>query len=235
MNILLELQKTDNEIMLMEQSKCRIPQEIEDAKEELKKAEEELKASQSRYDDYKTQIKLKEGEIEDCKQKAVKNTLKQNEVKTNEEYRALLNENEHIRKKVDTLEEEIIIMLDKTDSFKKEISTAKADLENETKKHQQVEVEKNNQLRDIENKVVEYKEKRTKLAKLVNEDNYKEYKKLMKLRSNKAVSVIDINGICPECSVLIPPQIVNEVISEEETKFCPNCHRMLYYSENEQK
>ncbi|RMF97151.1 MAG: hypothetical protein D6734_02755 [Candidatus Schekmanbacteria bacterium] len=229
---LLELQRLDNEIILMEKRIEEIPVEIEDAREHVKKAEEELKNSEAKYDEHKKKIKLKEGEVEDFKEKMVKNRLKQNEVKTNEEYRALLKENEHIEKKIDALEEEIIIMLEDTENFKKEISDMKKILEEEKKKHQEIENEKNRELREIEKKIVECKDKRKKLADSVSEENYKQYEKLMKMRSNKAIAIIDMDGICTECSVLIPPQTVNEAIADEEIKFCPNCHRMLYYTEN---
>ncbi len=233
-NILYELQKIDNEIISMDERKSRIPQEIEDAKEALQKAEEELKASQERFEDYKKNIKLKEGEIEDLKEKIVKSRIKQNEVKTNEEYRALIKEVEHLNSKIDSTEEEILIMMDESGTFKEDISKAKSLLEEEKKKHQVMEEEKKNELENLEKSIAEKREKREKSIGSISKEKYNEYEKLMKKRSSRAVSVIDIEGFCPECSVLIPPQTVNEVIMDEEIKNCPNCHRMLYYSENEE-
>ena len=63
------------------------------------------------------------------------------------------------------------------------------------------------------------------------------YRKFANIVKNKdGVGIIDIeNQVCNGCHMVLPRQFVNEVRSNEETKFCPYCSRILYYSDGQEE
>lgn len=233
LDLLIKLQHVDQLAASLEGKKSRIPEEIEFVKGGLKKAEVALKQAESKYTEYQKSLKMKEGEIEDEREKSKKSRLRQNDVKTNEEYRALLKEIDHINSRIDLLENELIKMFDLADFHKQEIAKSKQELESAKKICQEKTALKEKELVEIESEIEFNREERGNLEASIDSELYKIYKKLLVYKDNAAVSKIGRKGNCQYCSVVIPPQTLNEVIADEKILFCPNCQRILYYREEE--
>lgn len=231
-DLLVKLQYLDQNINSLESTKTKIPEELESAKSEMIRVENKLKDVEKKYSEYQKTLKIKEGEIEDEKEKVKKSRVRQNEVKTNDEYRALLKEIDFINSRIDTIEEELIKMFDLAEPYKQEIASTKKELENEKKLYDEQITLKNKELQDIESEIKFSREEREKLMTEIDSDIYRIYERLCKYKENIAISKIGKKGICQHCSVLIPPQTVNEVIADDKVLYCPNCQRILYYTDD---
>jgi len=58
------------------------------------------------------------------------------------------------------------------------------------------------------------------------------YDHLRKFKDGIAISPVT-GGVCQACHMGIPPQKYNELIRGEELLNCPNCHRIMYWGDNE--
>jgi hypothetical protein len=49
-----------------------------------------------------------------------------------------------------------------------------------------------------------------------------------------AIGIVPVNNaVCNGCHLTIPPQMYNELHRQDSLKFCPHCHRMIYWLADE--
>ncbi|MCS7231939.1 MAG: C4-type zinc ribbon domain-containing protein [Elusimicrobiota bacterium] len=229
---LLKLQSYDEELILLKEEIEAIPIEIQNQESlisQIQKAKDELKEKIK-----KTQVEIKEKEIEiqSIEQQIKKHTQELNSVKTNEQYRALLNEIERLNQQKDTIETEILILMEELDKKNKELKEEEDRL--------------NNTKNLVEQKIRELKEKHQKLKEnfeLKNKERNlfastidKKYLDIYNNISSKkesALSAVNFSdNTCEKCNMSITKQEINEIRKYEEFIFCSSCSRILYISED---
>jgi predicted nucleic acid-binding Zn-ribbon protein len=174
------------------------------------------------YRELESEIHITESHIKKLSEKRVS-------VKTNREYKALLKEEDQLKRHQSKMEDQMLVLLDEIESAEKVLADIEAGI---VEVEQQVAEEKgkifveaaqsrerldglNGQLEILSEKI------EPKLLSTFNTVKGKQAKGIV------MVPVTDAN--CGGCNVNIPPQMYNELQRCDSIRFCPNCQRILYW------
>jgi predicted nucleic acid-binding Zn-ribbon protein len=182
---------------------------LQDAKVQLKKREHLLQTHQDKIDDLK---------------------IKLNQVRKNDEYKALQNQIAHDRSTLSKVEDEILegygqiemrtaelaALEEVVKSFSDEVAALKAQVESQA-------IESRAQLQELESAIVGAEE-------IIPEDLRDRYRRTVKQRGADAMAFVE-NGACSGCYVSVTSQMLNELINANFLCFCNSCGRILYLAE----
>ena len=225
---LVELQRLDSEIAEVEAAAAAIPGVIRRIEEQLMKAKAALDAVTAETGRMTKLRRQQERELEEVTDQLKKRQSRLFEIKTNQEYSAVLKEIEGVKHKVSVLEEAILVLLDQIEVALK----ARAEEE------QRVRSSEAEALRDTQRKEAELRQLRGRLSELqgarkgrsknVELSLLQQYLRLLKSRAGLAVAPAR-DGSCEGCHVALTPQLYNEVRRNEEILTCERCGRILYW------
>ena len=232
MDTLLRLQKTELAIEHMKDRQAQIPKQKQKFEIHKQRLAAELEESEQRYK--RLQIEQREAEVDiEQKQELIRKYDGQLlAVKKNEEYQALLHEIEMLKKQIGVKEERIIaIML--------EIDEAKDHLE-EDRKRIAAEVEGlDNECTQVDEELAATMAERQRLEAerepLLEEIDRALLAQYHRIRKSKkrGPAVVPLRGeSCSGCNMMVPPQIVNELLAGDKVHSCKHCGRLLYHPEN---
>ena len=225
---LVELQRLDSEIAEVEAAAAAIPGVIRRIEEQLMKAKAALDAVTAETDRMTKLRRQQERELEEVTDQLKKRQSRLFEIKTNQEYSAVLKEIEGLKHKVSVLEEAILVLLDQIE----------VELKARAEEEQRVRSSEAEALRDTQRKEAELRQLRGRLTELqgarksrsnnVESSLLQQYLRLLKSRAGLAVAPAR-DGSCEGCHVALTPQLYNEVRRNEEILTCERCGRILYW------
>ena len=191
----------------------------------LAEKEKHLSAIKEKYRIYEAEFKEKEERI-----KKSRETLKI--VKTNKEYQVLLREIDENVKHNSQIEELLIHDLEIIEKEEQEIASDKAAL-------MQLESQIEGQKMDIRNECTEEREelvrideKRKDISTRIDPKLLTLFNRTLKASGGLAVAPV-VNCTCKGCNINIPPQKFIEIQQGETLYFCQQCHRILYFKQEE--
>lgn len=184
---------------------------LQDAKMHVKKHEHSLKGIETKIDDLKVKL---------------------NQVKKNEEYKALQNQIAHDNTSKGKIEEDILLALDEVETktadvakleaevqrFASEVAALKQQIEQQSGEHTA-------QLRELEAAI-------THSEGAIPDNHRDHYRRIVARYGADALAACEDNA-CNGCYTSITPQMMNELINRESLTFCLSCGRLLYYIEPE--
>jgi predicted nucleic acid-binding Zn-ribbon protein len=184
---------------------------LQDGKVQLSKHEHSLKSIDAKIDDFKVKL---------------------NQVKKNEEYKALQNQIAHDNAAKSKIEEDVLLGYDvieaKTADFKKvedEVKRAGADVLAIQKQLDEEVIAHKAQLEELELGIV--------AAEALIPDEYREkYRRIVGRYGADALAVCE-NASCNGCFTSITSQMINDLINGQGLSFCLSCGRLLYLTEPE--
>jgi hypothetical protein len=225
---LVELQRLDSEIAEVEAAAAAIPGVIRRIEEQLMKAKAALDAVTAETDRMTKLRRQQERELEEVTDQLKKRQSRLFEIKTNQEYSAVLKEIEGLKHKVSVLEEAILVLLDQIE----------VELKARAEEEQRVRSSEAEALRDTQRKEAELRQLLGRLSELqgarkgrskdVESSLLQQYLRLLKSRAGLAVAPVR-DGSCEGCHVALTPQLYNEVRRNEEILTCERCGRILYW------
>ena len=229
---LLKLQDADKEIRRLQDEIAEFPkrvaaieQKLAGTKAQLEKAQAAVKAdeaSRRKYDANITELRTKISKYRD----------QSLDVKTNEQYKALLHEIQFAEKEITANEDKILELMVNADARDKEVKAAQADLKAETAEIEQEKEQARQRTAEDEKQLAEWRGKRDQLRSGVREDLLRHYERVSKFRGSGISEVRDHK--CMACQVMLRPQTYNEVRSGKETVVCDSCQRILYFNPKEE-
>jgi uncharacterized protein len=225
---IIELQQLDHKIGEMGSKIEALPAQIQAIEHQLQEFLAAFESAKLRLAASQKERRELDAEIQQIRGKITKHRDQLYQVKTNEQYRAMLKEIEgeegNIRKTEDLilekmveseqLEKQIKEASQKLDSEKTRVASERSELEGE----RQAAVAERNQLTDHRNQ----------LASSLTEELRSRYEKLMKARHGIAVAEVR-DGFCSGCHVRLRPQALNDVTTSDGLFTCENCSRILYF------
>jgi predicted nucleic acid-binding Zn-ribbon protein len=150
-------------------------------------------------------------------------------VKTGKDYMAAQREVEATRKMASDREEELLKLIEAIEAGKKSIETHEKDVE-ELRAHVTSEEQAiNAKLEEMRGKTSGERAERDAIAKKVRPDVLKRYGTIRIRRGLAVVPVI--KGTCQGCHMSIPPQLFNLLQRGNSIETCPQCNRIIYWSE----
>lgn len=225
--MLLSLQQLDDKLSAFGQKQKEIPERIQTMGHAVEKKRKRLEEKQHSLKDAFLKQRQLEKRLQESAEERKAKQKKLLDVKTNEEYKALLKEIEYAKKADSGTEDEVLVLFEEIDSLEKAIKQTETSVQ-EDEKNLQVETQL------LENEVVEIDKQhqllhneRKKIAAEMDPDVLKDYEKIRSWRSGQAVVTVR-KEICPGCHMQVPPQTINEVLQTGEIRHCPFCMRILY-------
>src|SRR5271165_3600182 len=183
---------------------------LQDAKVQLKKHEHALQAQQAKIDDLKVKL---------------------NQVKKNEEYKALQNQIAHDKAAMSKTEDEILQTYEQIEtqgvalarleaevkSFAQDVVAIQTEIESQASSHKA-------QLQELETAIVE--------AEIsIPEQERERYSRTVRQYGADALAACE-NGACLGCFTSVTMQMLNHLINGDQLMFCKSCGRLLYLAEH---
>src|SRR5215467_7342606 len=228
---LLKLQEADKEIRRLQDEIAELPkrvaaieQKLAGTKAQLEKAQGAVKADEAARRKYDTAINDLRGKISKYRDQSL-------DVKTNDQYKALLHEIQFAEKEISANEDKILELMVNADARDKEVKAAQAELKAETAEIEKEKEQARQRTAEDETLLAEARAKRDQLRTGVREDLLRQYERVSKFRGSGIAEVH--NHKCMGCQVILRPQTYNDVLSGKDIVFCDSCQRVLYLSPKE--
>ncbi|HTS36743.1 MAG TPA: C4-type zinc ribbon domain-containing protein [Candidatus Solibacter sp.] len=229
---LLKLQEVDKDIRRLQDEIAQFPkriatieQQLAGHKAQLEKAQAAVKADEANRRKYDTAIGDLRGKISKYRDQSL-------DVKTNEQYKALLHEIQFAEKEIAANEDKILELMVNADTRDKEVKAAQAELKEETAEIEKEKEEARQRTAVDEKLLTEERAKREQLRGGVEEDLLRHYERVSKFRGSGIAEVRDHK--CMGCQVMLRPQTYNEIRSGNHIVFCDSCQRVLYFNPKEE-
>ncbi len=224
---LLELQKLDAQIARLEGEARAIPAAVQALETTLTTAKASAEAAHAEADQLQKTRRAKERELDETALGTRKKQGRLYEIKTNEEYAAVLKEIEALKQTSSRLETEIIELLEAADGVAKTVTEAEQRVQAATALRDKERAAKEAQLAAVQRELAELREARKAVASRVDRDLLQHYTRLLKSRGVAVVTVAD--GSCTGCGIALTPQAAVEVRRNDRLFTCPACNRILYF------
>ncbi len=225
---LIELQQVDQSISELTSKIEVFPRQIKTLQDQLKEFLAHLDERKARQALNQKERRELDAEVQSIKIKIDRHREQLYQVKTNEQYRAMVKEIEgeeqNIRKKEDAILEKMV----EAEQIDKTIREAVTRLAGE-KKRVEMEVSELESARKADEQDKErLLARRQALAGSVPEDLRAHYERLRKARHGIAMAEVR-DGLCTGCHVLLRPQAYYDIRALDVLLTCENCSRFLYY------
>lgn len=225
---LLKLQEADKEIRRLQDEIAELPkrvaaieQKLAGTKSQLEKAQSAIKADEAARRKHDTTIADLRGKISKYRDQSL-------DVKTNEQYKALLHEIEFSEKEIAATEDKILELMVNADSRDKEVKAAQAELKAETAEIEKEKEQARQRTAEDQKLMAEWQAKRATFRTGIDADLLRHYERVSKFRGSGISEVRDHK--CMACQVMLRPQTYNDVRSGKETVYCDSCQRILYFN-----
>ena len=223
---LLKLQGVDKEIRRLQDEIAQFPkritaieQQLAGTKVQLEKAQAGVKADEAARRKHETAISDLRGKISKYRDQSL-------DVKTNEQYKALLHEIQFAEQEIAGTEDKILELMLNTDAREKEVKAAQAELKAETAEIEKEKEEARRRTAEDEKLLADARGKRDQIRSGINEDLLRHYERVSKFRGSGLAEVRDHK--CMGCQVMLRPQTYNDVRNGKTTMVCDSCQRILY-------
>jgi uncharacterized protein len=228
---LIELQQADREILRLKEEIAALPKRVAaieaglaSTKAQLTKAKDTIKAEE-------TARRKHETTIQDLQQKISKYRDQSLEVKTNDQYKALLHEIQFAEQEIRSNEDKILEMMMSAEAREKDVKAAEAGLKTQSAEIEREKAAARERAAQDEKELREWSAKREKARGGVNTDLLRHYDRVAKHRGTGLSEVRDHK--CTACQVMLRPQTFNEVRTGTQTVVCDSCQRILYYDSSQ--
>ncbi len=228
---LVRLQQIDNESGKIRSKLDLLPQKIEELNSRLQEFENIIVEKSAVFAELQKQYRSQESEAKINQAQIKKSNEKLPSVKTNKEYHAILKEIEELHKKNSAIEDDMLANLDRLETEGKLIAEQKTEIEQLKTEigHEKAQIEEENEQESARLRVL--LENWDAIAKNVPEKLLARFHQVRKQSSGLAIVVVK-DAVCQGCHMNIPPQLYNELQRGNALKFCPWCHRMIYWNGN---
>ena len=225
---LLELQVADQEIRKLRDEVAALPkrmavieQKLAGTKAHLEKAQAAAKGDEANRKKFEANIKDLQGKISKYRDQSL-------DVRTNEQYKALLHEIQFAEEEVRLNEDRILEVMVNVEARDKEVKAAEAELKAHTVEIEKEKEEARRVTAEDQKKLAELNTKRDALRQGISEDILRHYERVAKFRGT---GLAEVRGQkCMGCQVMLRPQTYNEVTTGQKVMVCESCSRVYYYN-----
>jgi predicted nucleic acid-binding Zn-ribbon protein len=169
-----------------------------------------------------------EGDIKAIQEKIAKHKDQLYQVKTNEQYKAMLKEIEGEEANTRKIEDQILEKMIESEDIQQHVEEAAARLDGE-KARVAGEIKR---LQDERQKDLDERERlqarRKEVAATLADSVLALYERIRSYRASPAVAEVR-DGLCTACNIQLRPQVYNEVRIGAAVMTCENCSRIQYY------
>ena len=224
---LIELQQADREIQRLEEEVAALPRRVAEIEAKLASTKGQVERAKATIKADENNRRKLEGDIQSLQQKISKYRDQSLDVKTNDQYKALMHEVSFAEQEIRIIEDKILEgMLDVEDNEKK-LKAAEAELKSETAEIEKEKAEARRRTAEDEAQLAQLTGQRDQLRSAIAGDILRHYDRVLKLRRTAMAEARDHK--CAACQVMLRPQVYNDVRTNEQIIICDSCQRILYY------
>jgi uncharacterized protein len=225
---LIELQQTDQALAQLTAQIESSPRQVQTLREELSQFSRQGEEAKGRLAANQKERRNLDGDLQEIRAKIAKHKDQLYELKTNEQYKAMLHEIETEEGNARKVEDRILERMLESEQIEKSIREADLRLQSEKQR-----VETKVEVLESDREAAERRRDnllalRKTLASGLSADLYELYAKLAKARNGMAVAEVR-DGFCGGCHVRLRPQSYNDLRNSESLVTCETCGRILYY------
>ena len=225
---LIELQEVDSRIAAVAADIAALPKQVAQIEAKLAGSKARVEGAHASMKADEVARRKHESDIKDQQQKISKYRDQSLNVKTNEEYKALLHEIQFAEENIAKLEDKILEIMVAADARKTSLKQAEAELRADTAENEKEKEHARQQTAADEEQLAGLNATRTELRSAVAEETLNHYDRVLKLRGSSLAAVYEDES-CSACRVRLRPQVFQEVTSNEQIITCFYCNRILYF------
>ena len=225
---LLKLQVADKEIRRLQDEVAELPKRVAAIEQKLAGTKAQLERAQAAAKGDEAARRKHDSTISDLRGKISKYRDQSLDVKTNDQYKALLHEIQFAEKEIAATEDKILEIMVNADTRDKEVKAAQAELKVETAEIEKEKEDARRRTAEDEKLLTEWRAKRDQLRAGIDADLLRHYERVSKFRGTGISEVLDHK--CMGCQVMLRPQTYNEVRTGQQTVVCDSCQRILYFN-----
>lgn len=224
---LLTVQARDQKLRSYQLELSSLPQERAAREKQLADSAARLEKAKTRAKEIEVEKRALEVEAQTKRDQIVKYKQQQLQTRKNEEFTALTHEIENAEKKVSSIEDREIELMEEAESLKPEIADAEKIHADEKAKIQQVMATLGTKEENLKKLIAEVKAERAGNAEGIDEDVLDRYDRLFKNKNGTAIVALE-GEVCTGCHMKVTTQTVVAVKGQKDVVHCPQCGRMLY-------
>ncbi len=228
---LVVLQKVDDEIVVLQDELKRAPKEIEELEKRRQEIEDSAAIIHDKIKYLLDQQKRLETEIESDSVRLKKSKSKMMMVGNTKEYHAMMREMDNLEKQNRGREEEKVTVaeeLGRQNAELKEIEESGGGLEAELAQARQ---SLDARVAAAQARLAELDARRKEAGQAVPKPILQRYEFIRSRLKNPVIVPVNA-GICSGCHISIPPQSFIELQKGVQILSCPNCQRLIYWSDH---
>ena len=224
---LIQLQKIEIQIKELSEGLKQLPQRLKLMEKKLEKTSDLLKQDKESIKEIEFNRRQSENKIKVIEEKKSKYTVQLSDVKTNEQYKALLQEIDFQNEKIRTVEDDILMDMEKEDRLKVNYVELEEKYRQEVSQVNEEKKIAQKAANEMEVKLEQSKKERNTLIKLITPEVYRIYRSISDVR--KGIALARATKSCQGCHVRIRPSILSRVMGNKEILTCERCNRILYW------
>ena len=228
---LLILQDRDRKLLQVREELAHIPSERQQHQAKMAGAQVSLEEGRTRVKQIESDRKRLELDVDARKQQIEKYSLQQFQTKKNEEYRALAHEIELCKEAIVKLEDQQLELMEQAETAQREVSAFTQSAAQDKKTIDSRLADLAGREQSLSKELGDLQTNREELAGAVDEGVRQRYERLVKNKGQSVVVGIQ-HGVCGGCHMQLSRQIIVSCQAEQEIVNCPNCGRILYYTQN---
>lgn len=227
-DLLLKLQKLDDEIDALRAEEESIPDRKQQIEEGLKSIETRVQNARDESVEFAKARKDLEIQLEANNDSMMKFQSQLYQVKSNREYEALQHEIDDLKEKTSGLEDKILETLENSERLSKQIQHEQQALEKEGERAKQDQAELDVELEKLTGQIAVKSDERLRLVADLEPALLRRYERIRESKDGLAVTSVE-NGACGGCFRRIPPHEMQNLKKDDRIITCEGCGRIIIW------
>jgi len=224
---LIQLEKVDREIARVSTEIAALPKRVAEIEHQLSDAKAKVEQARTAIKSQEQKRRSLESDIQSYQQRIAKFRDQSLDVKTNEQYRALMHEIEFAQTEIRKAEDKILEIMEGTELFDRQVKASEIELKSQSAQVEKEKEEARALTAKDQTSLQELQTQRAGLRSGVNDNLLNLYDRVLKARKTALAEAREQR--CTACFVLLRPQKWNEVKAGAEVMTCDSCGRILFY------
>jgi len=231
---LLKVQELDKEVVRLAEEIEKMQKKVEEKEAEVRMQKDNIEALHKEIGELLEDKKFKDELLNESVENLKKLEKKAKSVTTEKQLNAINTEIEISRTNQDILEEKLLSIMGTIEEKEKAVKEMETSLDTAQRELDALKKATTENINQINGDINEIEERKKILYKDIDAKIIKRYEELN--RWTKGTSVVPVRqGACYGCFMKITPQTLATVKETDEVVFCPNCGRILYWPEEDEK
>jgi uncharacterized protein len=224
---LIKLERVDREIGSLSAEVAALPKRVAEIEHQLSDAKAKVEQAKTAIKSQDQKRRSLESDIQSFQQKIGKFRDQSLDVKTNEQYKALMHEIEFAQTEIRKAEDKILEIMEGGELFDRQVKASEGDLKAQSAQVEREKEEARALTAKDQARLKELQAERGDLRSGVSGNLLELYDRV--LRARKTAMAEAREQRCTACFVLLRPQKWNEIKAGGEVMTCDSCGRILFY------